>query len=268
MEKSEYSKVNWPDLREFKKLKEKDRANFYIDAVYSLMENNNNHYAKYNMFIHDIFTIKPKNYYIDTKELSDFLCSIPIKNNIIDELNYYFDSKVSINNSIGIVNNNGGIEQDGVKELSGIIHSKSLSYSIIFIVNYFVNSKIYLKISAYYNQTFFEISAPPINEKINSDEGKILKLILNLIFYMSAFPEKILDRPPDEVCDKLNKNNSKTISLSKEIADYIHENRDVSPHLRRGHFRMLSSDYFKNKQGQIVFVKSSFVKGNAKTVIE
>ena len=56
--------------------------------------------------------------------------------------------------------------------------------------------------------------------------------------------------------------------LRKEIADYIHENRDVSPHLRRGHFRMLSSDYFKNKQGQIVFVKSSFVKGNAKTVIE
>ena len=73
------------------------------------------------------------------------------------------------------------------------------------------------------------------------DTVKKYKLPLNLIFYMSAFPEYITDSPPHEILDKTNKNNSKTIKLSSQISDYLHENRDISPHLRRGHFRYLSS---------------------------
>lgn len=69
------------------------------------------------------------------------------------------------------------------------------------------------------------------------------------------------------MADKLNARNSKTISISKEIENYLHENRDVSPHLRSGHFRYLGSEYFSKKRGRTIFVKSSFVKGHAKTII-
>lgn len=111
------------------------------------------------------------------------------------------------------------------------------------------------------------------NAQNNYEEGmdrtryEHVRLILNLFFYMSAFPENVLDGPPNTVFNK-KKGDQKTITISKEIADYLHENRDVSPHLRRGHFRYLGSDHYTKKRGQTIFVKSSFVKGTAKTIIE
>lgn len=40
----------------------------------------------------------------------------------------------------------------------------------------------------------------------------------------------------------------------------------VTPHYRIGHFRLLSSERYVNKQGQTVFVRPCFVKGVAETV--
>ena len=46
------------------------------------------------------------------------------------------------------------------------------------------------------------------------------------------------------------------------------EHSFITPHLRRGHFRRLESDFYKKKKGKIIFVRSTFVKGKAKTVLD
>ncbi len=40
----------------------------------------------------------------------------------------------------------------------------------------------------------------------------------------------------------------------------------VIPHFRRGYFKRLSSDFYKNKKGQIVFVHETIVNGIGKTL--
>lgn len=40
----------------------------------------------------------------------------------------------------------------------------------------------------------------------------------------------------------------------------------VNPHFRRGYFKRLESDFYKNKKGQIIFVSQTMVKGTSKTV--
>ena len=42
----------------------------------------------------------------------------------------------------------------------------------------------------------------------------------------------------------------------------------VITHFRRGYFKRLSSDFYKNKKGQIIFVHETIVNGVAKTLEE
>jgi hypothetical protein len=80
---------------------------------------------------------------------------------------------------------------------------------------------------------------------------------------MMAFPDMIKTGTPNGCYKKYSPKDIeiKTTDVVKEKSEH-----GVSPHFRSGHFRLLSSDRFINKRGQIVFVKSSFVKGHAITV--
>lgn len=40
----------------------------------------------------------------------------------------------------------------------------------------------------------------------------------------------------------------------------------IMPHFRRGYFKRLNSDFYKNKKGQIVFVHETVVNAKAKTL--
>ena len=40
----------------------------------------------------------------------------------------------------------------------------------------------------------------------------------------------------------------------------------VSPHFRKGYYKLLSSDFYTNKKGQIIFVSETMVNGKAKTI--
>lgn len=102
----------------------------------------------------------------------------------------------------------------------------------------------------------------------NNESGNIraLNIIVNLVYYLNAYPGCVMEQPPDEVIDKLNKNNSHQITISDELKPYL--SKEMLPHLRRGHFRYLGSDYFKKKRGQTVFIHPVFVGGEAKTVIK
>lgn len=86
---------------------------------------------------------------------------------------------------------------------------------------------------------------------------------------MNCFPDCVVDGVPKDLLIERNENKptrNLTFQLSEKIRD--NENSPLSkiPHFRRGHFRVLQSDYFVNKKGQIIFVAETMVKGKAKTV--
>lgn len=89
-------------------------------------------------------------------------------------------------------------------------------------------------------------------------------LIINFLLYIQAFPQYVVDGAPDGQEINYTKHSCKIITTASAII----ERGSKTPHFRRGHFRLLSSERFVNKRGQIVFVHSSFVGGSAKTVLE
>ena len=102
---------------------------------------------------------------------------------------------------------------------------------------------------------------------------EIWKLIINLIYYMYAFPECVFDGIPKGV--RLE-NGFKNKKLQLDISDKIiaktitsTDGKEIVPHFRVGHFRYLKSEYFTKKRGEVIFIDSCFVKGkDVKTVIE
>jgi hypothetical protein len=297
----EYSKVNFPELRKWRKIYKKNIALY--ESLKDLKRNSikkQKDFSKYYQMdfnlLHQSFIwdfIEKNNYnniFIDDNSLFDFLKSINIKITANEVMNFIDRTPTFINQSVIHPILKIKCESFPKKVMLGIIHAKNIKDSIFFKFIYDPGALNRERESCleFMNEYFvvFDINDESLNQTNNNtslfiNEGETflndnyykkmnesIKLILNMLFYINAFPKCVLNKPPDVVCDKLNINNSKTISMSKEIADYLHENRDVSPHLRRGHFRYLGSDHYKKKRGQTIFVKSSFVKGHAVTVIE
>lgn len=105
-------------------------------------------------------------------------------------------------------------------------------------------------------------------DEISLTHSKIFRLVINTIAYMNCFPDCVADGVPNNLFDRGEDKSAKnlTFQLSEKIRET--ENSAISkiPHFRKGHFRLLQSDYFANKKGQLVFVTETMVKGKAKTV--
>lgn len=87
---------------------------------------------------------------------------------------------------------------------------------------------------------------------------------------MRAFPECIIDGiPKGERLEFSFKAKKQKIKLTDKLKiTHDESGRVVTPHLRRGHFRYLGSDYFTNKKGKTIFIEATAVKGhNNKTVL-
>jgi len=106
-----------------------------------------------------------------------------------------------------------------------------------------------------------------IKDKYTFKIYEYFKVIINLIFYMNAYPENVLDGVPQKaIIDNNISIGQNRITISKNIElFYKHE---IAPHLRRGHFRTFTSDYYVHKQGETIWIEPMFIKGEAKTVIE
>ena len=74
-----------------------------------------------------------------------------------------------------------------------------------------------------------------------------------------CFPDVFKEGVPSYVKHPnwFKKLNARSISVDRVSSE-------VCPHIRSGHFRLLSSDRYVHKKGQVVFVKASMVKGKAK----
>jgi len=86
-----------------------------------------------------------------------------------------------------------------------------------------------------------------------------LRLVCGAFMMKEEFPEMFIAGPPEGIKHPAwyRKLNSVHASLSRVRGD-------MAPHIRRGHFRLLQSERYTKKRGQLVFVKASMVKGEAK----
>ena len=113
----------------------------------------------------------------------------------------------------------------------------------------------------------------PIWESDKMDQ-KLWQLFLNVFFYMKAYPSCVSDGVPHgfrfeypSIAKKVK------LDINNAIVEKVNVNQGsnathlVTPHFRKGHFRYLGSDYFKNKKGQFVFIEETMVRAqNAKTL--
>lgn len=97
---------------------------------------------------------------------------------------------------------------------------------------------------------------------------KMFRLALNTIAYMNCFPNCVTEGVPKDLFEKnISKTNRNiTIRIADKIKDIESSPTSKIPHFRKGHFRVLQSDYFANKKGEIIFIAETMVKGKAKTV--
>ena len=108
----------------------------------------------------------------------------------------------------------------------------------------------------YENKKSIVYTDPEINE--------IAHFAINIIAYISCFPECFKDGAPHGIRTE----NNHRLATSEKIMD-LQENSIsgiVNPHFRRGYFKRLESDFYKNKKGQIVFVHETVVNAQAKTL--
>lgn len=89
-------------------------------------------------------------------------------------------------------------------------------------------------------------------------------VIINMLFYMNAFPDYVYEGVPKRAIIDSEIFTKKRITITPN--EKLFEEMKKSPHLRRGHFRTFSSDYYSNMKGKTIWIEPTFVMGNAVTV--
>lgn len=109
------------------------------------------------------------------------------------------------------------------------------------------------------------------NLKDRSDEtsANLLKdftLAVNLLAYMKCFPECVKDGVPDT--NNSNTYRYKDHSVQLGTSDKITETVKgaMRPHFRKGYFKLLSSEFYTKKRGQLIWVSETTVNSKSKTV--
>ncbi len=94
------------------------------------------------------------------------------------------------------------------------------------------------------------------------------RLAINTIAYMKCFPECVSEGVPKITKDRdeSRSNTNFTLQTSENIIEANSNQRSKTPHFRKGFFRLLKSDFYKNKKGELVYVSETMVKGKAKTI--
>lgn len=107
------------------------------------------------------------------------------------------------------------------------------------------------------------------SDKTSRFNANTFRLAINILAYMNCFPNCIRDGVPPNLHDEYESKGTKTISLSKKVIESTLQKTSgkiLAPHFRKGCFKLLKSDYYTHKKGQLIFFRETMVKGKAKTV--
>lgn len=102
---------------------------------------------------------------------------------------------------------------------------------------------------------------------VDTGADGIARIVFGLSLYMDAFPDAVLPASSDDVKHIGHYDGAKNRVAANSIVTE-EERHGISPHWRRGHFRILVSERFTRKQGQTVYVRGTFVKGKAFEVLD
>jgi len=98
--------------------------------------------------------------------------------------------------------------------------------------------------------------------------SKMFRLAINTIAYMKCFPECVKEGVPKISFPRGEDRSDNNVVFKMSDKIYDKRNYQISkiPHFRKGYFRLLNSDYYTHKKGQLIYISETMVKGKAKTV--
>lgn len=98
--------------------------------------------------------------------------------------------------------------------------------------------------------------------------SKMFRLAINTIAYMKCFPECVKEGVPKISFPRGEdrSDNNVVFKMSQAIVEESKFQISKIPHFRKGYFRLLKSDYYTHKKGQLIYITETMVKGKAKTV--
>lgn len=201
--------------------------------------------------------------YMRDAALLDFLKSIEIKD--LDGIKKY----IKDNGREVILNNDDYLEDLTTGINFGIcLHIPKMSQGYVFAYSLY-NVSDELRIFVNHGMDQYHISSNDIENKksivyTDSEINEITKIAINLISYIYCFPDCLIDGAPHDVKTE----NNHYLNTSDKVIESLEKAEEgiIMPHFRRGYFKRLNSDFYKNKKGQIVFVHETVVNAQAKTL--
>jgi hypothetical protein len=94
----------------------------------------------------------------------------------------------------------------------------------------------------------------------------LARLVFGLSLYMDAFPDAVSiskDGNTLHLSGYSKRNPSRKMIVKRSQIIDEEDRNSVSPHWRRGHFRILNSARFTKKNGQTVYVRGAFIRGRS-----
>lgn len=110
-----------------------------------------------------------------------------------------------------------------------------------------------------------------IKDKSDETSASLIKdftLAVNLIAYMKCFPECVRDGVPNVNNSNTYRYKERSIQLGTSDKVYSTVKGAMRPHFRKGYFKLLSSEFYTNKRGKLIWVKETMVNSKSKIVEE
>lgn len=114
---------------------------------------------------------------------------------------------------------------------------------------------------------------PELRRRTDNEAKELLRFFnfaVNLMLYIKTFPECIVDGVPSGITDEkteIEKARCRQLETSSKLLASNSSGRIMPAHYRRGYFKVLRSEYFTHKRGQVIFVDATVVHGKGKTIL-
>lgn len=108
-----------------------------------------------------------------------------------------------------------------------------------------------------------------IKDRADENTVNLIKnftLAVNLLAYMKCFPECVKEGVPDTNNSNTYRYKDRSVQLGTSEKITATVRGAMRPHFRKGYFKLLSSEFYTKKRGQLIWVSETMVNSKSKTV--